>query len=154
SITWTGSLNPFATVDVVFTTRIRACPPTSVTQEQLNAGQAINVINTCSAVVGSATAPGPFPLQRPTSASLLALPPVGPPAAGVQLVRPGDTIDIQLTISNLLSTVQPSVSGSLTLPADLAPVCNPPFVAPTDSAATYNAGTQTISWSGSLAAMQ
>ena len=152
SLTWTGTLGAGASVDVTFRTRIMDCTPASATSEQLNSGNPVLVRNVCSVVVGSAVPPGPFALQRPTTSSLLALPPTGAPQAGLQLVRPNAAIDLQLTLSNLLDADQPNVSGSMVIPSTMTPVGNPPFIPPTDSAAVYDDTTQTISWSGPISA--
>lgn len=151
SMRWTGGLPALGVATIRFRTRIAQC--TTAPEERLNEGQTLEVRNTCGAVLGSGAPPAALPIQRPTALGLR-VPAAGPSQFWLdtahQALRAGGTEDIQLTVSNLVDAPQ-DVLVTHTIPLDLTPVGNPPFVPPTDPNAQYDQPSRTISWSGTLA---
>jgi uncharacterized repeat protein (TIGR01451 family) len=148
---WTGDLGPNASTDVVFTTRIDQC--IQGREVALNNGTPIGVQNSCGVPVGESNAPLPTPLDAAVAIELrvLGLPPerLVPPNL---LVRPNETFQLQSFLVERHGQDQASVSIDLPIPAGLSPVGDPPFAVPTDPAATWDPGTETASWSGTVPA--
>lgn len=140
---WVGALDGGATTTVVFTTIVVDCFTSDETW--FNNGQVLQVENYCGQILGSVSPPAPFALQRPVQAQLTMVSPAR------NLVRPGEAIDFQVTLSNNLTTDQPTVAVALPLPSGLI-VGTTPLVPPTDSGAVWDAATRTVSWSGTVAA--
>ncbi|MGH7542023.1 MAG: InlB B-repeat-containing protein, partial [Gemmatimonadota bacterium] len=143
---WTGNLGPNASTDVVFTTRIDDC--LNLPQVALNNRQPIVVRNVCGVVVGEGN-PAQIPLEAPLVIKLSVL---GLPPERVEddflLARPGETFQLQMSLTERYGQDQTAVSIDLPLPAGLSAVGDPPFTAPTDPGATWDAATATASWSG------
>ncbi len=65
-------------------------------------------------------------------------------------MRRGSPATVVLSIANRSDGAQPSVDVSLPIPAGLVPAADPPFLAPVDPGADFDAATGTVSWSGAL----
>jgi uncharacterized repeat protein (TIGR01451 family) len=157
TLTWTKSMSPNEIATVVFRTRVNNCATPN--GAWLNDGQPVTVLDSCAAAIGSAIAPGPLAILQPTSSTMMALPPIPPsqPPSGLtshltQMARPGQTIDVQIVLTNHLPQAQAGVAISLPIRMPFVPVGDPPFTPPTDAAAAYDNSTQTISWVGTVAA--
>jgi len=150
SMRWTGSIAALGTVTVRFTTRIDAC--TTRPEERLNEGRDISVRNGCGVAVGSAAPPAAVPIERLTSVAMQ-LPAAGPPEKlfenPILVARAGTTEEVQIIITNEVNVPQ-TVSIVHTIPPQMIPAGDPPFVVPTDPGATYDAPSQTIRWSGTI----
>ncbi len=150
SMTWTGDIPPLGAVTIQFRTRIKECATWH--EERLNEGSELRVKNSCNVEVGTATPPAAIPIQRPTAGTMLSMT-AGPPQDWFgqphQAVRAGTADDIQLVLSSLISAPQ-TVSINHVIPAQMTPIGDPPFVPPTDPAATYDAPSRTILWSGTI----
>ena len=155
-LNWTGPLGANASIDVVFTTRVRDCTSGSPATTQLNFGNPVQIRNSCGLSLGSANPPSPIEIVQPMRAQMIAQPPIGPPQfntigqSATQVARAGDTLDLKLTLINQLAGGVPSASATFVLPAGYTPAMIPPFVAPSDPGAAYNAATRTVSWSGAV----
>ena len=152
SMTWTGDVGALASSTIRFSTRVREC--TIWPEERLNRGNDVSVRNACGAVVGTGVPPVAVPIEVPTAASWQV---VGRgPAQSMfgrlfQVARVGTTQDLQLVLSNRIEIDQ-FVSTVHVIPVTMIPQGDPPFVPPTDPNTLYDAGFQTISWSGVIPA--
>jgi hypothetical protein len=151
---WSGSLPPFGTTEIVLTTRVDACIGRTTVQF---GGGFVDVLDGCGDRAGTAATPA-LPVRRAVDvdSAAVTLPPktileTAISSASYQAARISGPLDVQLTLGNPQPTT--IATGTLThrIPFGLTPAGNPPFVPPTDPAATYNAANQTISWSGPLA---
>jgi len=150
---WRGGVSANGTTTISFTTVIENC--LSGSGKSVILGNGTIYVFSGSTIVGSATPPGPFPILRPITVSYGALS-LGPPQYNpvqdkyYQVARTGSSVDFQVTLTNQFSTDQPNVSVTIPLPSGLLPSGDPPFISPTDPAATFNNTTNTISWSGTI----
>ncbi len=157
-LTWTGDIPASSTISIVLRTRIPECRNQNSTVDGLNRGNAFNLRNNCNAVVGTATPPAQFTLGPVPMTVSLDFPTLTVTSAGfigpTTLVRKGMTFPAQVTITNNYATVQTGVVVNVPIPTDLNPVGNPPFVGSPPAGTTYDAGTQTIGWTGDLQPQQ
>lgn len=159
---WTGSLASNQTTQIVILATVSDCISIYTTGTQLGTGNPIDVRNACGFVLGASTPPGPFPLQRPieTTFGISNISPglVGPPSTDeliyidtvFQPVRQGATIVLDLVLTNVLSSAEPTVTATLTLPAGLT-LANPPFTGPPPAGASWDNASRTLNFAGPLA---
>jgi uncharacterized repeat protein (TIGR01451 family) len=154
---WRGDVGAGAVVQVVFTTVVDDVIAVSNDATALHDGQPIVVRNACGSEVGRSEGLELLPLQRPIAATLEAIDlgpvqtlPEGFSQGGFQVARGGADLLIQVVLSNALDADQPEVFAQVELPAGVIPVGDPPFVAPTDPGAAWDAASQTASWSGPI----
>jgi len=156
SLTWMGNLAANSMLDVMFTTLVNDCTSGFPAVAQLNSGAPISLRNSCGVILSSSAPPTPIDIIQPIRPSMEALPPIGPPQfnsiglSNTQVARLGSSFDVQITLTNQLPADQPNVSITVPLPAGLSVLMDPPFISPTAPGAGYNAGTETISWMGSI----
>jgi len=158
--TWTGSIGPGATIDVIFRTLVEDCVPVNRDEEVLNNGSRITVRNPCNVEVGTTTPTDRFALVRPIRAELVALnlgplqPMVFDSTAGLQAARAGSTVEFEMRLIEQENVGQASVTASLTIPTGITPdPPNNPLIAPPPGAG-YNNGSRTITYSGPINAGQ
>ncbi len=152
NLNWSGSLPASGTVTVAFDVLVDAC--TTRTDTQLNFGNSVLVRDGCGVNLGQPAPPAATPIQLPVTSHLQVLgvsPPQGIFNQTIQAVRAGGIIDVQLVMANNVQSPQP-VSGFAVLPPGWIPQSDPPFVAPTDPGATWDAATREVRWSGTLPA--
>lgn len=154
---WKGALPADGSTDIVFTSRVDGCTPR--TSVALNGGY-VDVYDSCTHNAGTGAAPV-LPVRRAVDPKVQSITvPVRTSLETAisqgfyQAVRKGTTVDVQLTLTNSNPAAKNAASLSHRVPTGLTPVGNPPFVPPTDPAATWNSSNRTISWSGPLAAGQ
>lgn len=156
TFSWTGSLAAGAIDSVVFTTVVSSCRSTSITSELLNRGGNVTLTNACTATLGTASIVDTFPLAPPPVTCALwhvnGHVPGGSP--GFTVVRPGDTMELQLRVTNNETTPQGPVAMRLPIGSGFTPVGNPPFVGTPPAGTTWDAGASTLHWDGTLAVGQ
>jgi uncharacterized repeat protein (TIGR01451 family) len=161
SMTWTGDLGPSATVDIVFTTQIEECRSQLELSEHLNRGNPIQVKGTCGLnVIGLGAVPGPFAVKPPPIAVSITSTNLNPPQVLpntnrrdlVTLVRPGGAVELEGKIVNNLAVPSPSVSADFVIPSSMTPDGNPPYIGTPPAGTSYDMGSQTITWAGTIAA--
>jgi uncharacterized repeat protein (TIGR01451 family) len=153
---WTGDLDPSATINIVFQTRVPDCISTQQSQEILNQGNLMTVRDGCNRQIGQATPTDLFTLQRRVVTRTLATN-LTPPKTDsflvgeAQLAREGSTLQFETVLMTDELTDVHGVTINLTIPADLM-VNDPPFVGTPPAGATYNSAARTINLNGTVPA--
>lgn len=152
---WTGSIAPSSSIQIVYETEIKPCRSEAAATERLNRGNTLAVTDACFQTLGTAVPPAGIPVAgSPLSARLVSTT-HGPEqtwgGAGLNrklVVRPGTVIDFEIRVSNLDTTPAPTCTLSLVLPTGLDPTIDPPFVGAPPAGTSWNSATRTISWKG------
>ena len=154
SISWSGGVPANGSTTLILDARVDDC--VNATSTSLNFGSPISLRNSCFNPLGSIVAT-PVPMQTTLEADIRVLNRPGPANAtlrgALQLARPGDVLEVLLTLTNPLSVSQ-DVDYLQTLFTGLDPAMDPPFVPPLNAGATWDAVNRQIGWSGTLAAGQ
>lgn len=155
SLNWTCSLASLDTTSLVFTTKVLACRPPGPSANLLNGGSVVFVRNVCSQLVGFASPTDTNTLAPPPWSVSLATTNLGPQQTdgfrSWNVMRPGGTVHLRLSIGNASATPAPSATISVDVPPELVPIGNPPFFGGTPPGATWDDGLKRITWTGTPA---
>lgn len=155
SWTWQGTINANGTTNIIFTTRLEDCPQARDTA--LNNGE-LTLSHSCFMTLGEVETQT-LDILRPVEVELFARN-LAPPTRLIsfidneliQVARVGDSIEFCARLENPFSTTLDAVSFEFTLPPDLVPDGNPPFLAPVPAGASWDNTTRRVTWAGPLAA--
>lgn len=149
---WVGTIPASATIDVIWEVEIKECRGPDPTTEVPNNGIPLSVRTQCFQNAGFvfpsgsfAVAGNPFALRldsttRPAQS--------GDGTTFMTVGRPGEEMDFELRFIYADSPPAPACGMSLTLPLELIPVGDPPFIGTPPAGTAWDPGTQTISWAG------
>jgi uncharacterized repeat protein (TIGR01451 family) len=152
---WTGTLAPMGTVQIIYETEILQCRNDVATEEQMNRGQWLLVLNHCGGVIGIMQPPPAIPVApSPLMARLVST--SNTPEHGwggtsenrFVLARPGSPVTFELRVINSEATPAPVCSVAVWLPPELVPTGNPPFVGTPPEGTTWDAAQSLIIWKG------
>jgi hypothetical protein len=152
-IRWTIDVPAGQSRTLEFATRIASCIPGGIRETRLNDGTSIAAFDACGQEIGSSAAPIAVAVERnldlDVRATNLAPPqPLDAPAiqGDVQVTRPGAATQVRIALGSNTGAVLNGVN----LEADLRgfQVTTPP----SGPGVSWNAGTSTLSWSGSIPA--
>ncbi len=152
---WTGDLAGFASAQLVVQLKLSGCRESALTTQLY--GNSIAVRNQCGVTLGSGTTPPPITVAAPDlelSATVTNVP--APRLVGadwfpaMQLVRRETDLDVTMKVVNRGLTTMTGLLAVLQL-GELAAVGDPPFVGPQPPMVLWNAPTNEVAWTGSLA---
>jgi len=152
---WMGNVAANDTTRVVFRSRVPDCRRFFQSQDALNAGFPFTVFDACNAPIGTAAADtvvlAPLPIDG--TVTLFGTGPVANDGffGDAALVRYGETIEVEVSVSNPSTRALPTANVRFTVPTGLVPVGSPPWVGTPPAGAVWDAGTATATWSGGLA---
>ncbi len=158
TFSWDGDIGPNATINVIVSTRVDACVNPSFNVEVINSDRPVTVRNGCGVLVGTTSTFDQFTLFRPLSISMdspdLSPPVIRPivaPGSVIQLARAGDSIQYDIRITNADNVNFPNVMVDTVIPTELI-VNDPPFVGSPPAGTSYDSGTRTITFLGTVPA--
>lgn len=148
---WTGDIGAGQSRAIRFVTQMEACIPPGVEETELNFGAEIAAFDACGEQIGISEAPQSFAVEHVAKTELLATN-LAPPQrldapiidANVQLTRPGSAA--QVAIRLVSNTGNAIANASATIAVRGLTVTSPP----SGPGIVWNAGTQTIAWSGAI----
>lgn len=156
-ITWNGDVPASSSVSIVLRTVVPSCPSSATTEDALNFGNAVNVTNACTTVLGSFT-PALLALTPPPLSAILEIPgSVSDLDSGGNpnvLVRADEPTVFRFTLTNTYPIALTGVTASTAIVAPASPVADPPWTGTPPSGATWDPATGVVGFDGSLAAGQ
>lgn len=151
---WIVDVPANASVSLQFRTRVPDCRNGFQLTDALNSGSSLSVFDECNSFLGQATPPlldlAPLPVAGGLALTGSGIGPVGPGvfSGQIALARKGSTAEIAASIDNTTAVDVPNGTLSITVPDGLLPVGHPPWVGTPPTGATWDAVTETATWSG------